>query len=1384
MDIINDKQNFNPWKDVASYNITDADSFKGREEEILKFCEILESGKMAVLYSDSGIGKTSFLNAGISSKFIKEGFYPIRITFIDEIFSESNMEHIEKWIIERLIDFFENKEIDNSKKPLASELKNPQWVYALKDQIHNPQKSLWWFLHTYKMKDVDTGKEYRPLIIFDQFEEVFSKTGDNSKRSQLTSLFAAIEDIASDAVPSIIDKELEKLENEGIYINLESESNYKIIFSLRKEYLADFDYWTNKQYSISELYRNRMLLLPLTREQAENVITRQPNPYNMGSYIDELTSIKMDILDKIDANNKNEIEPIMLSVLCSRLYEEAKSRGIHRLTTQDVAIRIDTLLSQFYIDTVSDIFNDSFLLSEFERQILDASNHRNRIRSKLLLDGRFDELHTKRIGDKTITTSYKKELEDKHIIRVEKYNGEDYVELIHDRIAEVVSNRNEIKKRLLANLKKIKSKYNLLTISGRRLMDNCGFDFTEDNNRTIISGNSKSQLKDLSLNSIHSREYDGSDNVFVADILNQIVGSDKLFLHFGGNFTKDGFRALGINTILINSQRIINGIEFYDSQECKTPISSAEGFDNINIDYDSNGQEKVRIYTNSNKTGNVSGVTKYEIVEYDEYGFPLKILFKDDNNQLCKHFDGNYGIEFKYDKYGNEIYRRYLAIDGHSSCKIYNQVCGLMSEYDEKKDRVTLQYFVDEHGKITNDVYGIVGVKYFYDDASNDISRMEYIGKDRNICINPYGYSVVKFIYKNGKRFQYRYLSSDNITPVSRIDGDFNYSILEMEYDQCDRIICYKLRDIEEKIKFKIIYNYDNIGRVSEIKYYAGDNSIIASPSGVHHIKYEYYENGLLKCQSHFGINNTIVEDKNGNHKAIVEWDTNGRLHKRSFFKANQEKPHNTQIFEYISEAHCLVTDTTYTDSKGNYLDKPLETQQEWKINQLFQAQEIIFNKDNGFIPDRLVKVKYKYNIAGDVIEYRFFDPNSDDSIPDENGNYGYRFDLNNDTGEDRTIILDAYGNEILIIVRNNILYQGEEYEVISYFNEKNEPILCEYGYHKVISSRPVDNDELNKKLEYFDCENNRCNCLDGYSRQLFWEEEIEDCNEIRRIVSFLSADGSPCINKARGYHKREQIFSKDENMEICRLFRNEKGDLVNVKEGFAKLTCKRYDSFWTLLYYPFEDHDVVRFYDENDQKVDVDFNINGKIYHAYKYICTESWSSFFKVTTAQGKTLYRDWRIIWKYIFIVVIPLAFVIFLISYPIYKLIKKIFNIFNYKRTIHENTGDIIQIVQVYNEVQNGNDSIVSPAKSMGIKEGYWIVRWNDWEYNKDDAELIEKFEKEFNASSELKIITLYDSIEKRFFNLSINEKNLGVRIQNVRVPEESITKMLELDYNYL
>lgn len=1373
-----------PWLGFKPYSEDDASFFNGRSTAINSLLEIVEAKTITVCYAESGVGKTSLINAGLLPNLREKNFLPIWVRFDVKKFEGKAIEAVKELFCNNIL-----TALHAAKDDFETKYPSCKIIWEIPDENQKVTLlDLWKALRgvpkaEVSFKGLEYHDDYKPFLILDQFEQVLY---DSNSQIIIESFFEVLKSLV---LNDTFGDEYLRMKELGL-VRKDNEDLFKVLVSLRQEYIGVLDYWCMNRVPMPSLHDNRYSLQPLTTQEAREIIL--PNGCDI---FEEAVGQIIEI-----AKENNGVSSILLSVVCRRLYEQAPSTDGKK--TKVIGVDVEkvkgTIIKDYYDEQLENAKkeaaqkgHESFLSEEIISQIEDALVSDDGKRYLLAI-------MNNRLQGIVFPESIKLILENNGIIRSDRIGKNTFVELIHDKVADAVLERKKERKekekeqkieeqRRLANLKKYKAKHNILTLAGRQLMDNCGFDFSEDNSRTITSGNSKNQLK-KNISNIHSREYDGSDNVFIADMLNQIVGDERLCIHFGGSPTKDGYEALEIHTQLLNSQRLINGLIFYGSIACDSPICSAEGFNGVNIEYDSEGNEIARIYIHSKDGVNVSGVSRYEIAEYDDYGFPRKILFKDEKNNPCKHFDGNYGIEFTYDIYGNEQFRRYLDKDGKNTCKIYNQVCGMKSEYDDR-DRVVLQYFVDEKEEITDDVYGHVGVKYFYDKETGDKIRTECIGKDRKTCLSPYGYSIVTFHYKNGKLFQLRHYGSDGKTPANRIDGDFRYSILEIVgYDKCDRILGYILRDTEEKLILKLLYTYDNKGRMTDIKYYAGEDICSIGPTGVHHTKYEYYENGLLKSQSHFGVNGSAVEDINGIHRVNFEYDEHGRIAQRHFFKPNEDK-YNSTFYEYKSDAQCIVRDRTYIDAEGNYL----EEKQEWIINHKLQAKEVISGENNSFIPGCSVRVKFKYNISGDVIEQRFFDVESDKPIADEDGDYGIRIESDNVKEESRTLLLDENGNcsknkhPYAIIDRKNMKFNGDECVCESYFEEDRTPVLCESGYHKMITSHPVDGDELNRKVFLFDCQDNPCNCKDGYSKQIF-KEEISS-TERKRTVYFLGADGAPVINNARGFHKREQIISVEKGIETNRSFTDENDHLINVPGGFAKRTCKRYDSFWSLFHFPFEYYDVIRFYDENDQKVDLDYEIKikgrAKTFYAHEFIAPlDHDSSFLEVNAMSGKNLYRDWTKMWKFVFVILVPLFIIV---GFPIYYLNPFFRKLFNIIRPKQEKTLPIIWISEVFDEVpkgkaQTGNEALISPAKTMGIKRGCWVIGWNDWLYNKHDANIVdmfrEMFEKEVNISGSLKVITLYDPKEQIFFNLSIKAANIGVRIQDTQVPEKLVDEMEE------
>lgn len=411
----------NPWLDFASYQYSDSYRFKGRDKDIAKFKLIMDNGTMSVLYAESGIGKTSFINAGIEPEFVKKGYFPIHILFNEDTFN-SNID-VERWLISDIESKF-YEVIKGSDSEEEYKRKVIEWHYLYADtcsEIDILCNNLWWRLHAYKIRNLETGEILKPLIVFDQFEEVFVK----GREGFLNSLFSIIEQVSSTTLPDSVSCALDEIE-EFEYLEIDRQHFFKILFSLRKDFLSDFDYWSNDRYSITELFQNRMLLKALSREQARQVICDQDG-------IDTLDEVADDIIEKIDDKHHDAVEPFILSVFCSRLFEKAVGLNKEILKKEDlVQIDVKNIIRSFYEDKILSLIPNEGHRLAFETTLVDEDGFRKR-----------ERIASRKLAKIGFERTYAKPLEDAHLIRIITINDAKCVEIVHDRIAEVISERNK-----------------------------------------------------------------------------------------------------------------------------------------------------------------------------------------------------------------------------------------------------------------------------------------------------------------------------------------------------------------------------------------------------------------------------------------------------------------------------------------------------------------------------------------------------------------------------------------------------------------------------------------------------------------------------------------------------------------------------------------------------------------------------------------------------------------------------------------------------------------------------------------------------------------------------------------------------------------------------
>src|SRR5690349_12440966 len=72
-----------PYKFLNYFEEDDQASFAGREDEVQEALAGLTRGRTYVVYSRSGLGKTSLLLAGLFPRLRQRGFHPMRVRLLE-----------------------------------------------------------------------------------------------------------------------------------------------------------------------------------------------------------------------------------------------------------------------------------------------------------------------------------------------------------------------------------------------------------------------------------------------------------------------------------------------------------------------------------------------------------------------------------------------------------------------------------------------------------------------------------------------------------------------------------------------------------------------------------------------------------------------------------------------------------------------------------------------------------------------------------------------------------------------------------------------------------------------------------------------------------------------------------------------------------------------------------------------------------------------------------------------------------------------------------------------------------------------------------------------------------------------------------------------------
>lgn len=445
----------NTFLGLQPYTEDDAYRFKGRAEESQELFRLIVRNDFTVCYAESGEGKTSLLNAGVFPLLRENMYFPIAITFTSDDYKvtpDSFDAIIDRCIKDSIAEYNEkNKGVNVEYKLCSTDFQGLDSQAELQRELG---KYSWWKLRNYKPQAM--GLTFTPVFVFDQFEEVFNLPGSIVWTKKF---FDWLEDVSSDSCPDEIAKKVrEVIGDKAAFPTIKEEKDFKTVFSLRKEFIGELDYWGMQKCFIPGLKDNRYCLKALTYEGAKKVMTQQERfdeakveqvlTHFVGQYSREPENTISENLPAIPA--------LLLSVVCDSW--EKDIAAFAKLSTDEIDQSLNIILEKFYDETIETVVkeltnqNKDAVTSDSIRKdidtamfdLVDVNGKRVRVKAITTL-GTISMESGRRFSETLPIVKYKDILNKHRIIKITKIDGEDYVEIVHDCLCPIIAKRREIR---------------------------------------------------------------------------------------------------------------------------------------------------------------------------------------------------------------------------------------------------------------------------------------------------------------------------------------------------------------------------------------------------------------------------------------------------------------------------------------------------------------------------------------------------------------------------------------------------------------------------------------------------------------------------------------------------------------------------------------------------------------------------------------------------------------------------------------------------------------------------------------------------------------------------------------------------------------------------
>lgn len=370
-----------PWPGLESYPESGRAFFHGRDDEIVRLLGLVDAHPLVLLYGESGLGKTSLLQAGVFPRLRERHVLPVLVR-LDHAAGATSLP---TQVMLALASALDAAAIDGPRPTEGERL----WEY-----FHRTETLLW----------SPAQELVTPLIVFDQFEELLT-LGGGIRQPAVRDFVDEVGELVLDRPPARVASRLEAFDR--------SRPGPHVLFSFREEFLAEVE---ELQPQFGPQLQRRLRLGPLEVERATETVARAGKAL--------VTPEVARVIAQSVAGGRPTVEPSLLSVYCRELNATRLARGGREITPALVREAGATVLPAFYARSVADVGEP--VLAFVEERLLTEGERRNIVTLEEAL------------AAPGVSRAALEQLVSRRIIRIEERFGAERVELMHDVLAPIV----------------------------------------------------------------------------------------------------------------------------------------------------------------------------------------------------------------------------------------------------------------------------------------------------------------------------------------------------------------------------------------------------------------------------------------------------------------------------------------------------------------------------------------------------------------------------------------------------------------------------------------------------------------------------------------------------------------------------------------------------------------------------------------------------------------------------------------------------------------------------------------------------------------------------------------------------------------------------------